>query len=256
MSATVGILRALVRRAFNEILRVPGGAIPGVLAPTIFFLGFAGVYGAAAQLPGFPTGSFRSFIVPVGFVQAATFAGAAQGANLARDIEGGWFDRVLVCPAPRTTLLGGMLAAAALRSLLPVAALLAVAFALGVHWPGVDGLALAVLLEMLLAAAAACWGIAMALRFRTQQAGPFIQLVGIMATLFSTAYAPKALLSGWLRHVADVNPATYVLEGVRQGFVSGVAWHETWTGAVAVLGLLAAFGALALRGMRRFGVAA
>ena len=40
--ATIG---ALVRRAKNELVRVPGAAIPGVLAPTIFFLGITAVFG-------------------------------------------------------------------------------------------------------------------------------------------------------------------------------------------------------------------
>ncbi len=193
--------------------------------------------------------------MPVGLLQAATFAGAAQGANLARDIEAGWFDRLLVCPAPRPTLLAGMVAAAALRSLLPTAFLLGVALLLGVHWPGVDGLGLALALELAMAGVAACWGIAMALRFRTQQAGPFIQLIGILGTLFSTAYAPKELLSGWLHAVATINPVTYVLEGARQGFVGGLTWADTWPAVVSVLAMLAAFSALALRGLRRFGVA-
>jgi ABC-2 type transport system permease protein len=255
MSESVRTIRALVRRALNEILRVPGGAIPGVLAPSIFFVGISGVYGAAAHLPGFPTDSFRSFIVPVGFLQAATFAGAATGVNLARDIEQGWFDRILVCPAPRVTLLAGMVISASLRSLLPTIVLTVVAFALGVHWPGVGGLAIGYALEMGMAAATACWGISMALRFRTQQAAPLIQLAGLLVTLFSVAYAPKPLLAGWLRTVADVNPATFVMEGVRQGFVGGVTWHQTWQGGAAVTGLLLVLGALAVRGMRRVGIA-
>ena len=41
-----------MRRGLNEILRVPGGAIPGVLAPTIFMLGLAAVFGKAASLDG------------------------------------------------------------------------------------------------------------------------------------------------------------------------------------------------------------
>ncbi len=40
-AAEVATVRALIRRAANEILRVPGAAIPGVLAPTIFFLGLS-----------------------------------------------------------------------------------------------------------------------------------------------------------------------------------------------------------------------
>ena len=35
-------IAALMARAKNELVRVPGAAIPGVLAPTIFFLGLNG----------------------------------------------------------------------------------------------------------------------------------------------------------------------------------------------------------------------
>ena len=66
-----------------------------------------------------------------------------------------------------------------------------------------------------------------ALRFRTQQAAPLMQMAGFIAVLFTTAYAPKALLAGWLKRVATINPVTLVLQGVRQGFVGAVTWHDT-----------------------------
>jgi ABC-2 type transport system permease protein len=246
------IIRALTRRALNEILRVPGGAIPGVLAPTIFMLGLSAVFSAAAQLGGYG-GDFRTFIVPVGLLQGAGFTGAATGVNLARDIEQGWFDRLMLAPAPRSVLLSGIVASASLRALLPGTLLLAVAFALGVDWPGALGLGLAVLLVMTLAAAAACWGVTLALRFRTQQAAPLMQVGTFVAVLFTTAYAPTALLAGWLKTIATLNPVNYVLAGVRQGFVGGVTWGDTWPALVAVTGLLSVLGAFAIRGMRRTG---
>src|SRR4029079_12412922 len=89
---------ALMARAKNELLRVPGAAIPGVLAPTIFFLGLNGVFGALTQLKGFSTGTYESYIVPVSMLQGAGFTGAAAGVNLARDIEGGWLHPPLVLP--------------------------------------------------------------------------------------------------------------------------------------------------------------
>ena len=64
--ATIG---ALMARARNELVRVPGAAIPGVLAPTIFFLGLNGVFGALTQLQGFGTGAYESFVVPVSMLQ-------------------------------------------------------------------------------------------------------------------------------------------------------------------------------------------
>jgi ABC-2 type transport system permease protein len=250
MSQNVRIVRALTRRALHEILRVPGGAIPGVLAPTIFMLGLSSVFSAAARLRGYHV-DFRTFIVPVSLLQGAGFTGAATGVNLARDIEQGWFDRLLLAPAPRPVLLTGIVASAALRALMPATLVVILALALGVHWPGAGTLALAAVLVMGLAAAAACWGVTIALRFRTQQAAPLMQVGTFVAVLFTTSYAPKALLEPWLRHVADVNPVTYVLEGVRQGFVGSATWPDTWPALVAVAGLLALLGALALRGMAR-----
>ncbi len=247
------VLWALMRRGLNEILRVPGGAVPGVLAPTIFMVGLSAVFGEAARLPGFEADDFRTFIVPVGMLQGAGFTGAATGVNLARDIERGWFDRLLLAPAPRTVVLAGLVASASLRSLLPASFLLVVALALGVDWPGLVEVGLAAVLVMGLAAAAACWGVVIALRFRTQQAAPLMQLGSFVAVLFTTAYAPKELLSDWLRVVATVNPVTLVLEGVRQGFVGDVTWAGTWPALLSITGLILGLGALAVRGMRRQG---
>jgi ABC-2 type transport system permease protein len=245
---------ALMRRGLNEILRVPGGAIPGVLAPTIFMLGLAAVFGKAASLDAYEGVSFLAFIVPVGMLQGAGFTGAATGVNLARDIERGWFDRMLLAPTPRPVLLAGIVASACLRSLLPASLLLIVALALGVDWPGFLELALAAVLVMGLAAAMACYSTLVALRFRTQQAAPLMQMGSFIAVLFTTSYAPRELLSGWLQTIADVNPVTHVLEGVRQGFVGDVTWAATWPAVTSIAGLLVVFGALAVRGMSRQGL--
>jgi ABC-type multidrug transport system permease subunit len=254
MRTSLAVVGALVRRALNEITRVPGAALPGVLAPTIFLVGLSGVFGEAARLPGFEATDFRTFIVPVGLLQGAAFTGAATGVNLARDIERGWFDRLMVCPAPRTTILLGLVTSAALRALLPAAFLLVVAFALGTDFPGVGALLLDLVLVMGLATAVAFYAVLVALRFKTQQAAPLMQTVGFMAVLFTTAYAPMDLLAGWMRAIATINPVTQVLEGVRQGFVAQVTWPDTWPALLAIAGLLLALGALATRSLGRVGV--
>ena len=107
---------ALMRRALNEIVRVPGAAIPGVLAPTIFMLGLTAVFGKLTLLPGFTTTDFMSFLIPVSVIQGAGFTGAATGVNLARDIELGWFDRLVAAPPARWALLAGLVLSASLRA--------------------------------------------------------------------------------------------------------------------------------------------
>jgi ABC-type multidrug transport system permease subunit len=244
---------ALIRRAANEILRVPGAAIPGVLAPTIFFLGLTSVFGALSHLPGFPA-PFKDWMIPVSLLQGAGFTGAATGVNLARDIEQGWFDRLLVSPAPRPVILAGLVLSAALRSLIPATFLLAVGFAIGVNWPGLDGLLIALLVVMGFGTVAACWGTMLALRYRSQSAAPLMQAGMLLLVLTTTAYAPLSFLTGWLYTVAKYNPVTQILEAARQGFIGSVTWSDTWPGLLCLAGLLALLSALALRGMRRTAV--
>ena len=84
-----------------------------MLAPTIFFLGLTARFRQPhATFPASPD-SYQSFMIPVSMLQGAGFTGAATGVNLARDIEQGWFDRLLASPAPRPALLAGLVLSAA-----------------------------------------------------------------------------------------------------------------------------------------------
>ena len=122
-----------------------------------------------------------------------------------------------------------MLAASA-RSLIPATFVLCIAFAVGAHFPGIDGLAIAYAMVAGMAVVAACWASMLALRFKTQSASPLMQ-AGMLALIFLTpAYAPMALLQGWLKSIAQVNPVTHVLEAARQGFLGGLSWGDTWPG--------------------------
>jgi ABC-2 type transport system permease protein len=252
--ANLATIASLMARARNELLRVPGAAIPGVLAPTIFFLGINGVFGALTQLRGFSTGTYESFIAPSRLGRGPASPAPAAGVNLARDIEQGWVDRLLVSPAPRWVLLAGTVLAASARALIPATFVLAIALLLGAGWPGIAGLLVTYAMVAAMAAVAASWASALALRFKSQSAAPLMQ-AGMMALIFTTtAYAPLALLQPWMRSVAELNPVTRVVDAARQGFIGGVSWAETWPGILALLAMLALLGAWALREMRRTAV--
>jgi ABC-2 type transport system permease protein len=246
-------VRALVHRAANELLRVPGAAIPGVLAPTIFFCGLSAVFGNLLHLGGYGVSNYQTWILPISLLQGAGFTGAATGVNLARDIEAGWFDRLLVSPASRPALLGGMVASASLRSLIPATVLLIVGFSLGVDWPGIGGLALTLFFVMATGTVAACWGVMLALHYKSQGAAPLMQAGMFVLVLTTTAYAPYENLQGWLSDVAHINPLTQVVEAIRQGFLidGSITWANTWPGLAAIAGLVAVLGGFALREMRR-----
>ena len=241
----------LMRRAINEVIRVPGAAIPGILAPTLFLLGLTAVFGKLTLLPGFSTDDFMAFILPISVMQSATFSGAATGVNLARDIEQGWFDRLYVSPLPRGALLAGHAFSASLRALMPITAVTIVAVIFGVGIQGVDGLLVGLGIAVAFGAAVACYAMILALHFRTQQAAPLMQAGAFMMVLFTTAYAPLQLLTGWFQEVARYNPVRFIVEGVRQMSVYGVEWSHTWKALLALAGIGLFFATFAMRGLMR-----
>ncbi len=254
MNASIALV--LWRRSLNEVLRVRGALLPATIAPVVFLLGMSGQFGRLTGLDGFPTDSYMSWIVPLSCLQGAGFAGAATGSNLARDIEQGWFDRLLVSPVPRPMLLIGPILGGITRSLVPATVVLLVGLLIGAELTGgVLGLVALYVACIGFCAVAGLWGIFMALTFRTQQAGPLMQQGVFLGVFLSTAYTPEVLLRGWLATVAPYNPVTYVLEMARQATVSGIepSWAHTWPGLLALAGMFAVLGALALFGLRRLG---
>jgi ABC-2 type transport system permease protein len=81
------------------------------------------------------------------------------------------------------------------------------------------------------------------------QASPLMQVPMFVALFLAPVFVPRALLTGWLHSVADVNPVTVVLEAGR-GLLIGqpvrVALAFGLTSAITVLLAL-----WALRGLRR-----
>ena len=256
MTGSMSVALMLWRRSLNEVTRVRGALLPATIGPVIFLLGMSGQFGKLTGLDGFPTDSFLSWVIPLSCLQGAGFAGAATGANMARDIEQGLFDRLLVAPVARPVLIVGPILGAITRCMVPATAVLLVGLALGGELTGgVTGLLALYFCAAVFCAVAGLWGIFMAVTFRTQQAGPLMQQGVFLAVFLSTAYTPEILLRGWLSDVAAYNPVTHVLEMARQATVSGLppAWEHTYPALLALGGMLTAFGALALFGLRRMG---
>jgi ABC-type multidrug transport system permease subunit len=250
----MSVALVLWRRSLNEVLRVRGALLPATIAPLVFMLGITGQFGRLTGLEGFPTDSYLSWIVALSCMQGAGFAGAATGANLARDIEHGWFDRLLVAPVPRPLLVVGPILAAVTRSMVPATVVLIVGLSLGAELTGgVPGLIALYVACASFCAIAGLWGVFMAVTFRTQQAGPLMQQGVFLAVFLSTAYTPEVLLDGWLAEAARLNPITYVLEMARQATVVGIepSLEHTLPGLAALAGLAVVLGVLAVTGLRR-----
>ena len=248
---SVAVAEALARRSIIGVYRVPATVIPTVIMPIFFTLAFSGAFSALVHLPGFPTDNILNWMAPFAVLQGAAFAGLGASFGVGRDLENGFYDRLLMAPAPRRSLVVGPLLYSMARALLPLCTVVPIAILGGARIPGgVAGLVVLFLAAEGVAVVAALWGLGVTYRLRTQRAGSLVQ-VGIFVTIFlSIGQVPLEAMTGWLHWVAVRNPFTYVLMMARQGFLGQVTWHDTWPGlvALAVSGLL--LGWYAWRGFR------
>jgi ABC-type multidrug transport system permease subunit len=133
----------------------------------------------------------------------------------------------------------------AVASLVTVVALLA---QMDVGGDGVDLFGLYVL-AMLLNIAGTLWATGVAMRLRSQQAAPVMQMPVFLILFFAPVYVPLDLLEGWIHGVASVNPLTALLEAGR-GLISGSP-ELTLAAFAIVAGLVFGFSLWAIRGLRR-----
>lgn len=234
------------------IPRLPSTFVPSVVMPVFLTLAFTGPFADLVKLPGFPARAIIDWIVPMTMVQGSLIAGITTGMAVARDFETGFYDRMLMSPAPRNSLLAGPLMAALVRACIPIVLLLVIAVIGGAHFHG-GILGIVTLLTACLGAAAAggAWATGLALRFKTYQIAPLMQ-AGVFLSIFtSTAQMPLDLMTGWIHAVARVNPVTNILALARQGFLGDVTWAGTWPGLVSIAGILAVLLTFAYRSMRK-----
>jgi ABC-2 type transport system permease protein len=96
--------------------------------------------------------------------------------------------------------------------------------------------------------AAVLWACGIAMRFRTLQAGPLMQVPVFLILFLAPVYVPLELLTGWIHAVASVNPATFLLEAGR-GLFAGEPTEVGAAFAIA-LGAVALLTLWALRGLK------
>src|SRR5437763_14149743 len=99
-------------------------------------------------------------------------------------------------------------------------------------------------LGLILNVAALLWACGVAMRLRTMQAGPVMQLPVFLTLFFAPVYVPLDLLRGWIHAVAVVNPVTRLLEAGR-GFLAGSPTAVAYA-FLAAAALAAAFSLWAL----------
>jgi ABC-2 type transport system permease protein len=245
------VASGVARRTLKNALTNPQIVLPTMLFPLFFFSAFAGGLSQLRRVPGFdfPPG-YTAFQFVFVLLQSAAFNGVFTGFGVARDFEGGFAKRLMLAAPRRSGIILGYALAALVRWLVVAAMLTIVGLVAGMRILGgpADLVGLYVL-AALLNLAGFFWAGGMAMRFRTIQAAPLMQMPVFLVLFFAPVYVPLGLLRGWIRGVARVNPTTYVLETSR-GFVAGHPPHVLTAFAIGI-GLGVAFWWWAFLGLRR-----
>ncbi|HST24687.1 MAG TPA: ABC transporter permease [Gaiellaceae bacterium] len=238
-------------RTAHNALTTPNLVIPSLAFPFFFFIAFAGGLSQLQHLPGFHFAQgYTAFQFVFVMLQSAAFGGVFTGFGIARDFEYGFARRLMLAAPHRSALVVGYAVAALIRWLVVAVLLTAAAFIVGMRVGG-SGVELVGLygLALLLNLAALLWACGIAMRLRTIQAGPAMQMPVFLALFFAPVYVPLSLLSGWIHGVARVNPVTYALEAGRS-FVSGSVVHAGLAYGTAAA-LAALFSVWAFRGLHK-----
>jgi len=250
--SSMRIAWGITARSLKLIPRLPSTFIPSLVMPVFFIVSFSGAFAGLVALRGFPAREMLDWFLPMSTLQGCAFAGITTGLGVARDLENGFYDRLLASPAPRGALLAGPLLASMFRALIPLTLLITIGLVFGVNVPGgIVGIAMLVVAGILLALIAGEWAVGVALRAKTMQAAPLIQMLLFLVIFLSTAMMPLNLLTGWVKAVAEVNPMTDILALSRQGFLGDVTWATTWPGLLALILGAAALGLFAHRGIQK-----
>ncbi|MDQ4064130.1 MAG: ABC transporter permease [Actinomycetota bacterium] len=228
----------LGRRSVVRTLRQPGVMVSAILFPLMFFAITASGLDAATSLPGFPTASYLDFAFAFPLVQASLFGAITAGVDLARDIEGGFFDRLSLTPMRPVALLGGMLAGVMALGLIQGVIFLSIGLAVGVNiQSGFAGMLLLVALTILTALGFGGLGAILALRTGSGEAVESSFPLFFVAIFLSSINLPRDLIeSDWFRLIATLNPVSYLVEGIRSLVITG------WDPQALILGFGCAFG--------------
>jgi ABC-2 type transport system permease protein len=235
----------MLRRNIKQELRdkVAIGAIIGI--PVLFLLLFVYVFGGAlkdsVRLPGAP--AYIDYVLPglIIMTAAAGLIGISTQASV--DMTAGIIDRFRTMAIFRPSILIARIVASALQTLVSMAAVFGIAFALGfrssaglMQWLGAAGLLAFVTVGL------ACLGLAFGLAAKTVASasnGPFPL---ILLPLVGSGIVPTSTMPAGLRYFAEYQPFSPMintLRGLLLGTPIGWSWLVAlaWCGGLGLLGL-------------------
>lgn len=166
---------------------------------------------------------YRAYLLPG--ILALTVLGnsLSGGISLLFDKENGFLSRVMSTPTSRASILVGRFLAVNVSTILQCLMMLGLGFLFGVPIAtGVKGVFGLLGISLLLSFGVTI--LSLTLAFMLTNHGDFFAILGITvlpAGFLSSAFVPLDSLAPWMRLLAQANPMTYAVDGMRSLILSG-----------------------------------
>jgi len=225
----------MLRRNLLHWLRYPSLAIMLVAQPIVFLLLFVYVFGGTlgAGLPGVPGGGDRGdylvFITPGILIMAVASVALGTAIEVALDMTGGIIARFRTMDIAKVSVLTGHVLGAVVKTVFAVVVTLAFAVLLGYRSEAGAGSWIVALALLLLMAFALTWlTVGLGLAADSVETASNTPLFLVMLPFLSSAFVPTAAMPWGLRHFAEYQPFTPMIDSLRALTSGAEAGWDLW----------------------------
>lgn len=240
LRAELRVVRGLAMRWFREMTISPVGlAVVLAIKPVLWYLLFGSVFEQFAALPAFPAGDYRAFILPgVAALMAIEYV-VLGGQCIVDDISTGFIGKLWAAPVNRASVVAARVTVMATVNVFQTSLLLVLAYADGVRLAaGLAGAVVIVGMAALLTISATAISLFVAYVLEYEFAFSIVTSFLVLPVLFvSSAFAPISFMPGWLATIAEWNPVSVAIEGMRTLALDGWVWSEILPPAGLLVGL-------------------
>jgi ABC-2 type transport system permease protein len=242
--------RLLAGRLLRGWTREPVVLIQALIFPTFLLIVYSLVIGQSVrQLTG---GSSLYGLVPMCAVAGALFGAIGAGAALPDERASGLLSRLWVLPVHRASALTGRLLAEATRALVGSLVITIVGVALGLRFHQGPLAAIGfVLVPALVVVGFATVIVAFGVTSNGKNVITGLSTVCFLLLFFNTGMVPVGVFPGWLQPIVRAQPMSPAIDVMRALADGGPTLWPLVQTLGWVVGLLAVFGPLAVRGYRR-----
>ena len=230
----------MLRRNFKHTVRNPTAVFNAVLFPVVLLLMFVYVIGRA-----FDVGvNYVDYSAPGMIVLAICYGLSATALAVNSDMTKGIINRFKVMDISRSAVLNAHVAASMLRSLIAIAAIIGVAFALGFRSAASSLEWLAAIGLIVVVSFATSWlTVALGLAAKTPESAGMATVPLILLPFLSSAIVPVDKMGPGVRQFAEYQPFTPIIETLR-GLLTGqpsagdAIAALAWCAGIALVGYL------------------